>query len=339
MMVKSSLASLTTNQLEIMLNIFISFSLTLTMLILLLKTPLVNFALDKPNERSLHIHHTPRTGGLALIIGVVIAWVIGQVDYNWIFLVLALVGVSLVDDVSGLSVRWRLLVQLIVSACFIWIFLPNLAWWIIAVALLGIVWVTNLYNFMDGSDGLAGGMGMFGFATYALLFYWAGDMQLALMCACISASCLAFLLFNFHPAKIFMGDSGSIPLGFLAGAIGLYGWQRGLWPAWFPLLVFSPFVVDATVTLFKRLLSRERLSEAHRSHYYQRLVQMGWGHGKTAITEYILMFAAGGSAVLLLGQTTPVVLGTLVFWVILYWLLMGVIDKRWSVRKRSNDAC
>ncbi len=135
-----------------------------------------------------------------------------------------------------------------------------------------------------------------------------------------------------------MGDAGSVPLGFLAGSMGLYGWQRGLWPAWFPVMVFSPFIADATVTLFKRLLCGEKVWQAHKSHYYQRLVQMGWGHGKTAIAEYMLMVAVGGSAVLLLNQAGSVILVIGLFWILIYSILIWAIDKRWSVSQRSEDA-
>ena len=100
-----------------------------------------------------------------------------------------------------------------------------------------------------------------------------------------------------------MGDAGSIPLGFLSAALGILGWRAGHWPLWFPLLVFSPFVVDASLTLARRVLRGERFWQAHRSHYYQRLVQLGWGHRNTALAEYALMAACGGLALWALGQT------------------------------------
>ena len=183
---------------------------------------------------------------------------------------------------------------------------------------------------MDGSDGLAGGMGLFGFTAYAVAAYLAGNSQLALMCASVSASCFAFLLFNFYPAKIFMGDSGSIPLGFLMGAIGLYGLQHQVWPFWFPFLVFSPFIVDATITLIKRLLNKEKIWQAHKSHYYQRLIQLGWSHRKTALTEYMLMFGTALSSIILMKQAMIIVILGLLFWVLIYFILMRWIDKRWQ---------
>ena len=313
---------------------FISLCLTFVFLILLLKTRLVDFALDKPNARSLHTRLTPRTGGLAVMFGVLLTWLIAHVDYSWLLLTLALVSVSLVDDVRGLSVRWRFLVQLVTCGIFVLLNHQGIHFLLLMPVWLGLVWMTNLYNFMDGSDGLAGGMGLFGFATYALAAYWSGDISLAIMSASISVSCLAFLIFNFHPAKIFMGDSGSVPLGFLAGAIGIFGVIHGEWPIWFPILVFAPFIVDATVTLLKRLSKGERLSQAHRHHYYQRLVQIGWGHKKTAIAEYMLMLLGSASALYILQYSLQLsnffIASLLAIWILIYLLIMAYINKCWK---------
>jgi UDP-GlcNAc:undecaprenyl-phosphate GlcNAc-1-phosphate transferase len=313
----------------------VAFIGTFLTLLLLLRTRLVSIALDQPNQRSLHSMATPRTGGLAIMIGMLIAWCLMMQAWVWIALLLFLVVVSLVDDVRGLSVRWRLLAQLLACTMFVWVGMPNLAWWSLPLLILAMTWMVNLYNFMDGSDGLAGGMALYGFGAYALAAYFANDAQLALMSGAIASAALAFLLFNFHPARIFMGDAGSVPLGFLAGSIGLYGWQHGNWPLWFPILVFSPFIVDATATLLKRLLRGEKIWQAHRSHYYQRLVQLGWGHRKTAIAEYGLMIAAGGSAVLLIHQPMLMVLFVLMLWILVYAAIMWLIDRFWAAHIRN----
>ena len=212
--------------------------------------------------------------------------------------------------------------------------------WFIPV-LLFVVWMTNLYNFMDGSDGLAGGMALFGFSCYGVGAWLAGNELFALLNFSVAAAALVFLFFNFHPAKVFMGDAGSIPLGFMAAVLGVWGWQQGYWPFWFPPLVFSPFVADATVTLFKRARRGEKLSQAHRSHYYQRLVQMGCGHRNTALAEYGLMLLAGASA---LWGTSLHYAGQgslLLAWSMVYLALMWRIDKRWQknqfARKKVSD--
>ena len=309
--------------------LLISFFVSLIALLLILNTRIANIALDTPNQRSLHTKLTPRTGGLAIMAGVLVSWLFMPINFYWILFPLSLMIISLMDDIVHLSIKWRLLMQLLASAAFILVMLPPQAWWLVTLMTLLITWMTNLYNFMDGSDGLAGGMGLFGFAAYAIAAYLRGDMPLALMNAAVSSACLAFLFFNFNPAKIFMGDSGSIPLGFLAGSIGAYGYFNGLWPVWFPVLVFSPFIIDATVTLLKRQLVGEKVWQAHRSHYYQHLVQLGWGHRNTALAEYMLMIGVSASAILLLNKPDFFTFCTLVFWAMAYLLMMRWIDKHW----------
>jgi UDP-N-acetylmuramyl pentapeptide phosphotransferase/UDP-N-acetylglucosamine-1-phosphate transferase len=197
------------------------------------------------------------------------------------------------------------------------------------VLVLAIVWMTNLYNFMDGSDGLAGGMALFGFGAYALGAWLAGDAVMAVASGAIAAAALTFLAFNFPPAKVFMGDAGSIPLGFLAAALGLIGWHAGNWPLWFPMLVFSPFIVDATVTLARRVLRGERFWQAHRTHYYQRLVQLGWGHRNTALAEYALMAVCGAGALWALGQPGAARLSLLAGAALVYVALAVLVDLAW----------
>ena len=163
---------------------------------------------------------------------------------------------------------------------------------------LAIAWYANLYNFMDGSDGLAGGMAVIGFGAYAWGALQSGQAALAAASASIAGAAFAFLFANFHPARLFMGDVGSVPLGFLAGALGVLGWRAGAWPLWFPLLVFAPFVCDATLTLARRLMRGERVWLAHKEHYYQRLVRMGFGHRGVAWIEYAAMILCAAAALL-----------------------------------------
>jgi UDP-N-acetylmuramyl pentapeptide phosphotransferase/UDP-N-acetylglucosamine-1-phosphate transferase len=154
----------------------------------------------------------------------------------------------------------------------------------------------------------------------------------------IGAAALGFLYHNFYPAKVFMGDAGSIPLGFLAAAFGVWGWQQGYWPFWYPILVFSPFVIDATVTLLKRVRRKENLAQAHRSHYYQRLVQMGWGHRNTAIAEYALMLLAGASALWGIGLDAQGQGNLLAWWGAVYLGLATWIDRRWRRHETMNKS-
>lgn len=294
---------------------------------------------DVPNERSLHDAPIPRIGGIGMMAGVLTAWALMLMSLAWwvVLPLLALITVSLLDDKRGLPVRQRLLVHVI--AAVVLVFGSGMAAQNILLALLVlpcVVWMTNLYNFMDGSDGLAGGMTFFGFTMYGMAALMHGDDTMAMLNFSIAAAALGFLYYNLHPAQVFMGDAGSIPLGFLAAAMGLWGWEQGHWPGWFPLLVFSPFVADATVTLLKRTLRGAKITEAHREHYYQRLVQIGWGHRNVALFAYVLMFAAGVSAIWGMRYSTAWPWFLFLIWGSVYALLMLVLDSRWEAFQRKQ---
>jgi UDP-N-acetylmuramyl pentapeptide phosphotransferase/UDP-N-acetylglucosamine-1-phosphate transferase len=263
-------------------------------------------ALDHPNERSLHERPVPRTGGIAVILGTAVAAAFGAAQL-WLPLLLALLlaVVSFLDDVRGISTLARLAVHLAASGIFVWYVLSPMNAVEMAVLVLALAWITNLYNFMDGSDGLAGGMAVIGFATYGFAAQTA-QPSLAMLSFAIAAAAGAFLVHNVHPARIFLGDVGSIPLGFLAGALGVQGWRDDVWPLWFPLLVFAPFIGDATLTLLKRLLKARKVWQAHRDHYYQRMVRMGLGHRATAVIGYVLMGICATLALLGRGKAPPV---------------------------------
>jgi len=290
-------------------------------------------ALDRPNERSLHERPVPRTGGIALAAGVGAALVFGAGEL-WLqmTLALALAVVSFIDDVAVLPVLARLAAHFAAAAALVWYVLSPMQPLELALLVLVVVWMTNLYNFMDGADGLAGGMALAGFSAYAFAAHLAGQVERAMICAAVAAAALAFLVFNFHPARLFLGDVGSIPLGFLSAALGITGWRDDAWPLWFPLLVFAPFVGDATLTLLKRLLRRERVWRAHREHYYQRLVRMGLGHRRTALIAYVLMALCAAAA--LVGRAQPPAVQATVFagTTILLAAVAIWVDVKWARR-------
>lgn len=263
--------------------------------------------LDHPNERSLHHEPTPRTGGLAILLALAVGFFAliwrGSVpgSVNWIAAAAILVAlISLAEDWFGIQRRYRLMAHGMAALILLgagWHSGPLLDGPMGQVLiLLLVVWMINLYNFMDGMDGFAGGMAAIGFSALALAGYRAGAQDYALWAALVACASAGFVLWNFPPARIFMGDSGSAMLGLLAAAFGLWGADLGVLPLWAAGLIFSPFIVDASVTLLRRLLAGERIWEAHRSHYYQRLVQLGWGHRKTVLRAYLLMLACAATA-------------------------------------------
>lgn len=291
---------------------------------------------DHPNDRSLHVRPTPRIGGLGIMSGLGVAiLLLPHSDASFlVWLAFGLSALSLVDDFRGLSVRIRFGVHVLVAFLALYV-LVDLSVWYYWLWVPALIWMTNLYNFMDGSDGLAGGMALFGFGFLGLAAWYLGNTEFATLALIISAAAAGFLFFNFPPARVFMGDSGSIPLGLLAGGLGLAGWSSGLWPIVFPILVFSPFVLDASLTLLRRLLRGEKVWLAHRSHYYQRLVLMGWSHRRLAVLEYALMIAVGVSGLAVL-QHPDWQTGVLVSWVAIYCVMAVLIDRRWKEFSRAN---
>ncbi len=285
------------------------------------QVPVLLRILDHPNARSLHQQATPRTGGLALLAGccfglplVLVGY--GQLETAALSVLAALLGAvmlvavaSFLDDWRELPRRYRLLAHLLAAVVLAgaglrWdtlglpgggiLLAPLLAW---PLTVLLIVWMINLYNFMDGMDGLAASMAVFGFGALA----WLGAQQDAWLFVSLNglivAASLGFLTANFPPARLFMGDVGSSVLGLLAAGMSLWGARLGLFPLWVAGLAFSPFIVDATWTLLRRALNGERIWEAHRSHHYQRLVLAGWSHRQTLARASLVMAAAAACAV------------------------------------------
>jgi UDP-N-acetylmuramyl pentapeptide phosphotransferase/UDP-N-acetylglucosamine-1-phosphate transferase len=321
-----------------------------------LRSPVARRIFDQPGRlNSMHTQPIPRIGGAALMMIVfVAAWFSGVANFF-----IALLGatfflsvVSTIDDIIGLAAWLRLIGHLLAATLITLSFLvnsgdlqfvdqsPTLMPSIIALILL-ITWSTNLFNFMDGADGLAGGMALFGFGAYAIaasqLMPTSPDAaSIATLCAIISGAALGFLFFNFSPAKVFMGDAGSISLGFLAAVLGIHGISLGLWSWWFPLLVFSPFIVDATTTLIKRIARGEKIWIAHRQHYYHQLILSGWNHRRVALSYYGVMIACGGSALVARKAAFPAPL--LAFWVVTYVMLIIFLEQHFKSKYKSKDS-
>lgn len=311
--------------------------------------------LDKPNERSLHINPTPRSGGIAILTGLLaggaLIWILhGTALYVWVLAALVPVTVvSYLDDRAGVPVLLRLLAHVTGAVLLVWGgsftfqngLLPGmeLSWvpWLgLLAALAYVVWMINLYNFMDGMDGFAAGMAVIGFGFLAITGWQAGNLQFAQTCLVIAGGAAGFLLFNFPPARIFMGDAGSSALGLLAAAFSLWGARDGVFPFWVAILIFSPFIADASVTLARRMFRGEKIWQAHKTHYYQKLVQAGWGHRKTVLIEYAIMMGCGISA--LLSQYVTSMLQTIMLagWVLFYVVFFSWIS-RYSSRRRQGQ--
>lgn len=293
-------------------------------------------AVDTPNERSLHSGVVPRVGGL-IVVGTSIA-VISIVAPALQLLAVAAVSVlamGAIDDRLGLRVSVRLAIHIGVAAFAAFTVAPAAPVWLQALMVVAIVWSMNLYNFMDGADGLAGGMTAIGFGALSLAALAAGAPQFTLATAAISGAAVGFLFHNFPPARVFLGDAGSVPLGFLAATIGIAGWAQGVWPAWFPPLVFSPFIFDASVTVIRRALRGARIWHAHREHLYQQMVTGGFGHLRTAIAWYVVMGVVAASAIAALRWSIGAQIAVLSGWLAIYAALYVGMG-RW-IRVRAHE--
>ena len=324
----------------------VAFVISALGLLMYLRLPKRHLIWDLPNRpNAMHTNPTPRIGGLVMATAVVAAVLTlsgASLPKMLVIAAFMLLVVSIFDDRWQLSPTLRMAIHLAAALLMTWFWIhsfaslhqANSAWeWAVSpigavIVVLAITWMTNLYNFMDGADGMAGGMAIFGFGSYALVAYnTQGSTDITLLSAALAGAAAGFLLFNFSPAKVFMGDAGSIPLGFLAAILGIQGSLVGAWHWWFPLVVFSPFIVDATVTLLKRLWVRKKIWLAHRDHYYQRLILAGWSHRRTALTYYLIMLGTSTSAIIAQSGGFEVpgigIEGViLVTWVVIYALLL-----------------
>lgn len=259
--------------------------------------------LDAPNHRSAHIAKTPSSGGLAIVFAISLsfltAYLLGlgfheRAAQCVAFALILICFLGAWDDRRALSVYIRLLAFFALSTIVVAssVNVASYPLWISALLILAFAWLLNLYNFMDGIDGLAalqavavaGGMLVVGLAKGA-------DSDFLLLCATVLGAFAGFLVFNWPPAQLFMGDSGSLSAGLLVGWAGLWAWQEALVSPIVWLLLMSPFLLDTGVTLASRALQGERLTEAHSSHGYQRLARHWGSHRRVDFALLVLQIA------------------------------------------------
>ncbi|HEX3246936.1 MAG TPA: glycosyltransferase family 4 protein [Chloroflexota bacterium] len=270
--------------------------------------------MDVPNARSSHSQPMPRAGGIGIVLTFSAALItISVIEGGGAVPARALLGgglavaiVGLVDDLRHLPPWIRFSVHLLAASAVVLlgvridtISLPPFGSLSLGFlgAVLSVIWivaVTNIYNFMDGIDGIAAGVAVLGGAGLAIIGAIRGELALVLLACALAGSALGFLAHNFPPASVFMGDVGSGFLGFVLAGLTLLAGSGS--PTSFPDvaagLVIAPFLLDGTLTLARRVARRERWYEAHRSHYYQRLVILGYSHRSVSLLYYGLTILA-----------------------------------------------
>jgi len=269
--------------------------------------------LDRPNERSSHVAPTPRGGGIAVVVALALAWLVAAPADHLPPLILgcALGLIGWWDDVKGLPAAWRFAVQIgavTIGVGYLGsdaIFQGLLPPWLDGlVAGLVWLWFINLFNFMDGIDGIAGiealtiGLGL------AVVAGLVEPAAAGLPAASLAGAALGFLIWNWPPAKIFLGDVGSQALGFLLGYLLLRAAAEGQWAA--ALILPLYFVADATLTLLRRLRRGDAVWRAHRSHFYQRAVQALGGRHRPVLIMVAALNAGLFSLALIAAFEPPV---------------------------------
>lgn len=263
--------------------------------------------IDVPNERSSHAHPTPRGGGLAIAVSSMAAMGLltaRGIMSTHLFLAIgpggaAVAAVGFIDDIRPLSARFRLFVHFLAAAWAVVCIgpvdffhiersLPELGWLGYVISTVGIVWFLNMFNFMDGIDGIAASQAVFMCAGMALLALYSGAIaHIAAAAIIIGTGSLGFLLWNWPPAKIFMGDVGSGYLGYVFAVMGLASGAHSASAPWSCLILAGVFAVDATFTVIRRFLRGERVTQAHRTHGFQLLAR-NMGHRNVTLSTALL---------------------------------------------------
>ena len=299
----------------------------------LLFTPAVTSAsrslglVDAPGGRKVHSTAVPRIGGLAIVAAaavalVLVVWSLPMVGVTTpvfgplapILIGTALVfGIGLFDDFAALSAAPKLTVQAAAAALVIASGLLiervtlggatlQLGLWAYPVTLLWVIGLTNAFNLIDGIDGLACGIAVIAGTTCATILVWRGHTAEAMLLAALVGSALGFLVYNFAPASIFLGDSGSLAFGFVLATTAIAGWQKGATAlaAGVPLLIFALPIADAASTLLRRASRApagerfhlatllRRIIEPDREHIHHRLIALGWSQRRTVLVLYAL---------------------------------------------------
>lgn len=321
-------------------------------------------AVDTPNERKVHTNIMPRLGGLAIYLGVVASvwWMVD--DYKEIAAIMVaatiVVITGVIDDRVELKPIYKLLGQVIAAVIVIYfgvqmefIHLPfsgsdtfDFGVLTIPISIIWIVGVTNSINLMDGLDGLASGVTAIATATMLILAIMMGNVPVILLASALLGSLIGFLFFNFHPAKIFMGDSGSLFLGFMMAVLSLLGFKQATFASLIlPILILGVPLSDTIFAILRRLANNRPISSPDKQHLHHCLINMGLSHRTTVLVIYGISAFFGASAILLSRVTLWVEIIVLALLVLILTLgaeMIGIISGKYkpvtNFFKRSRDA-
>ncbi len=299
-------------------------AMVVTLLIALFITPLsINLAVkmgvvDKPNERKVHTGAVPRMGGVAIYIAFAVgALILGfytrQVAALLVACTLVMAG-GLIDDVKGVSPKFKLLIQLIAALILVKYgiyveFITNpftggvisLGIFAIPITVIWLMGVSNAVNLIDGLDGLSAGVSAIAALTMAVVCYAQGQIVTACLAAVLAAAAFGFLRYNFHPAKTFMGDCGSLFLGFCLGALSVMGLSKGatVISIFIPLIILGIPIFDTFFAIIRRKSQHKPIFDADKGHLHHCLLSIGLSHSKTVLLIYAISIIMGVAGILM----------------------------------------
>lgn len=312
---------------------------------------------DIPSQRSLHEGSIPRGGGLAIVSCLLIALLaVALISHRYaVFgglatLVFAWSLLGFCDDRYDLSPQKRFAIQILFALAGVAAFgyvteiqlsqsdFIGLSGVGFLLTVIGILWSANLYNFMDGMDGLAASQTVIAGLTLAFWFWFLGDQFMSIVCLVLAASSYGFLLHNWQPAKIFMGDVGSVTIGAFLAMLTIYGNTRYQIPLISFVLLLAVFVFDASFTIVRRMMNREKFWLPHRSHLYQRLALTDINHSRVVTGAVILMIFCSMIASYTVIDRGRIGAGSVIVVFILISCagLVGLIESRKSATKKSK---
>ncbi|MGG0623781.1 glycosyltransferase family 4 protein [Bacillus altitudinis] len=270
-------------------------------------------AVDQPNKRKVHDRVMPRMGGLAIFIGVAAGALAGGLFlHNKITAIsvgaVLIVILGIFDDKYNLSAKFKFLVQVLVACLIVstglkmdFFSVPfltdrlELGWMAYPLTVLWIVGITNAINLIDGLDGLAAGISVIGLTTIAVMAFSADKILILSLSLVVIGSTIGFLFYNFHPAKIFMGDTGSLFLGYMICVT--------LFSVVVPVIILGVPIFDTTFAIIRRILNKQPISAPDKSHIHHRLMAFGLSHRMAVIVIYMIGLVFSLSAILLTSAT------------------------------------
>lgn len=301
-------------------------------------------AVDKPNKRKVHQRIMPRLGGLAIYVSFLIGFIITQPESQTVSVASILIGsfiivlVGVLDDMYELSAKVKLFGQIVAAVVVIlggvkleYINLPfdgslHLQWFSIPITLLWIVGITNAINLIDGLDGLAAGVSSIVLITITSLAMLDGNIFIVALGTILLGSTLGFLVHNFNPAKIFMGDTGALFLGFMLSVISLLGFKNvTVFSLLVPAIILAVPISDTFFAVIRRVVNKQPLSAPDKSHLHHCLLRLGYSHKQTVLIIYGISAFFGLAAIMFTLSTLWVALVILLILIIAIELIVEIV--------------